>query len=261
MPTPSAGPRKWGATLPKSSQSRVAGRPKVVVPEQLGIDARTREDLERFIGLLRNWQRTHNLIAPSTLDQIWTRHVADSLQLLTHAPPAWREWVDLGSGAGFPGLVVAIAVKGEGKGDLLSRLSRKRQGHAPPLAGRKAPDQHVTLVESNQKKAAFLRAALRETKANASVAAERIEDHALKMAGGADVVSARALAPLPALCRLAYPYLHAESVMLLLKGQDFVHELNLASKAWHFDVVESPSGTDPGGRILAIRNLRPKVQR
>jgi 16S rRNA (guanine527-N7)-methyltransferase len=194
-----------------------------------------RGDLERFVELLRDWQRAHNLVARSTLSDIWTRHVADSLQLIDHAPE-FREWVDLGSGAGFPGLVVAIACKAE--------------------RGRR-----FTLVESNLKKAAFLRAAIRETGANAVVAAERIEDHARKMAGRADVVSARGLAPLAELCRLALPYLHATSILLLLKGQDFVHEHHLASKSWSYDMLTFPSTTDAAGRVVAIRNLGPKVER
>lgn len=192
-------------------------------------------DLNRFVTLLGRWQGTHNLVAGSALSEIWERHIADSLQLREHAPD-FREWVDLGSGAGFPGLIVAIASKDQ-------------------------PTRRFTLVESTQKKAAFLRAAVRETGANAIVAAERIEEHGPKMRGQADVVSARALAPLSRLCELAAPYLHENSVMLLLKGQDFVHEIAEASKSWDFDVLDSHSATDPGGRVLAIRGLSPKVQR
>ncbi len=102
---------------------------------------RMREDFERFVALLAAWQRTHNLVSGGTLKDVWTRHVADSLQLLDHAP-GFGQWVDLGSGAGFPGLVVAIACKEQ-------------------------PERHFTLIESNNKKAAFLRAAIRETGANA----------------------------------------------------------------------------------------------
>ncbi len=190
------------------------------------------DDLERFVALLEEWQGTHNLVAPSTLPDIWTRHVADSLQLLSHAP-AFREWVDLGSGAGFPGLVVAIASKAR-------------------------PERHVTLVELNLKKAAFLRAAIRETGANASVAAERIEQHAPKMAGRADIVSARALAPLTDLLALAAPYLHAQSAMIFPKGRDFVQEVEAAAQCFDFDVVNYESATDSGGRVLVLRHLRPK---
>jgi 16S rRNA (guanine527-N7)-methyltransferase len=190
-------------------------------------------DLQRFVALLSQWQRAHNLVSRGSLDGIWERHVADSLQLLEYAPD-FCEWVDLGSGAGFPGLVVAIAAKS--------------RAHA-----------HFTLVESNQKKVAFLRAAIRDSGAHVDVVAERIETHGRKMAGRADVVSARALAPLPVLCGLAAPYLHERSVFLLLKGQDFVHEIETASISWSFDVATHASATDPAGRVVAVRNLRPKV--
>ena len=185
------------------------------------------------MALLRDWQRVHNLVSRSTLDDLWTRHVADSLQLVPHAPE-FRDWVDLSSGAGFPGLIVAIASKAD--------TSRR-----------------FTLVESNLKKAAFLRAAILTVDVNAVVAAERAEEHGRKMAGQADVLSARALAPMDALLGLAAPYLHADSLVLLLKGQDFVHEHEIASKSWNYDMLASQSTTDPGGRILAIRNLSTRV--
>lgn len=194
-----------------------------------------RADLTRFVSLLGEWQGVHNLVSKSALDQVWTRHVADSLQLVDHAPAGLCHWVDLGSGAGFPGLVVAIACKGD----------RERR---------------FTLVESNGKKAAFLRMAIRETGAAATVAARRIEAY-MPDAELADVVSARALAPLPELFRLGAPCLRGEGIMLLLKGQDFVHELEAASKSWDFDVIDFVSVTDPGGRVLAIRNLRHKEAR
>jgi 16S rRNA (guanine527-N7)-methyltransferase len=194
-----------------------------------------RRDLDVYVALLAEWQKTHNLVSRSSLDAVWTRHIADSLQLLDHAPP-FKRWLDLGSGAGFPGLVVAIARKA----DL---------------------DQRFTLIEANSKKAAFLRAAVRETGARAEVTAERIEDHADMGALAPDILSARALAPLPELCALAFPYLRGGSgAMLLLKGQEFVHEAEAAAKSWSFDMVSSPSVTDSGGRVVTIRNLSPKVQ-
>jgi 16S rRNA (guanine527-N7)-methyltransferase len=210
-----------------------------------------RRDLESFVALLQAWQPTHNLVGASTLDNVWTRHIADSLQLLDCAPE-FSEWVDLGSGAGFPALPIAIASKHAAQHS--SPLP-----NPPPRGGREGVEPHFTLVEANAKKAAFLRAAIRETGANASVAAERIETHAKKLKGKADVVSARALAPLPKLLGLAYPYLHKDSVVLLLKGQDLVQETAAASKSWDFDVIDSPSATDAGGRVLAISRLRPKA--
>jgi 16S rRNA (guanine527-N7)-methyltransferase len=194
-------------------------------------------DLKRFVALLSEWQRVHNLVARKALDEVWTRHVADSLQLLQYAPLDFRQWVDLGSGAGFPGLVVAIA-------------SRHRDERRP----------HFTLVESNAKKVAFLRAAIRTTGANASVANERIEAHAAKMAGQADVISARALAPLSDLLELASHYAHKDTLMLFPKGKEHVQERLAASQSFDFDVVDYPSATDSGGRVLAIRNVSPKAR-
>ncbi len=175
----------------------------------------------------------HNLLARSALDEIWTRHVADSLQLVDHAPPEAAEWVDLGSGGGFPGLVVAVALKE-------NRPTR------------------FTLVESNGKKAAFLRAAIRETGANAAVAAERIEGHATKMAGRADVVSARALAPLKALCGLAAPYLRPGGVALFLKGQGLAAENAEALTIYDYRLERFPSLIDPGGSVVALREITRK---
>jgi 16S rRNA (guanine(527)-N(7))-methyltransferase RsmG len=137
-------------------------------------------DLSRFVGMLAEWQRVHNLVGPAELASIWDRHIADSLQLLKHAGD-FRSWVDLGSGAGFPALVVAIAARHD---------ARKK----------------FTLVEANGKKAAFLRAAIRELKLQASVAAARIEAHGPTVPRSADILSARALAPLPTLFKLAEPY-------------------------------------------------------
>ncbi len=181
--------------------------PQTAVPHdaQSGADAldrfgcvtnETKRDLQRFVALLAEWQCAHNLVSPATLDAVWERHVADSLQLVEHAPPDFREWVDLGSGAGFPGLVVAIA-------------------------GKDRPERHFTLVESNGKKAAFLNAAIRATGANATVANERIESFGAKMARRGDVISARALKPLPELLQLAQPYCREDSVILALKGRDY----------------------------------------
>lgn len=185
------------------------------------------------MALLAQWQRVHNLVSESSVREVWTRHVADSLQLLEHAPE-FRRWIDLGSGAGFPGLVVAIACSED-------------------------PDRHFTLVEANQKKAAFLRAASRETAVKVDVMAERIEQHAPKMAGQADIVSARALAPLASICALAFPYLHSASLVMLLKGSNLELEQDAASRTWVYDILTFTSMTDPDGRVAVIRNLHRKV--
>jgi 16S rRNA (guanine527-N7)-methyltransferase len=190
------------------------------------------ERLEMFAALLCEWQSTHNLVGAGSLEHLWARHIEDSLQLAELAPEA-RNWVDLGSGAGFPGLVVAIARADD-------------------------PDFNVTLVESNRKKSAFLRAAIRMTGAPARVFTGRIENYKAAQTDSAEVISARALAPFAELCRLAFPLMQAETQLILLKGQDFVHEEQVAAKSWSYDLLTFPSVTDQSGRIITVTNLRPK---
>lgn len=187
--------------------------------------------LQIFVALLTRWQKAHNLVSARTLNEIWTRHVADSLQLAPYAPPAGR-WVDLGSGAGFPGLVVAIVLVGR------------------PI--------HFTLVESNSKKCAFLRAAAQAAGAAAEVVCMRIEDYARANPEPPEVISARALAPFPRLCALAAPLMGPRTTLVLLKGREFAAEDEEASHAWDYDLLVSPSRTDSSGQIVAVRNLKPK---
>lgn len=196
------------------------------------VTERAKAGLEAYVALLEKWQATHNLVSASTLERVWSRHVLDSAQLLAAVPQAKR-WIDLGSGAGFPGMVIAILLAG-------------------------TDGAHVTLVESNNKKCAFLRAVARATNAPVDVACERIESFATRPHDGVDVVSARALAPFADLCRLAVPLMGPETVLLLPKGQDFVYEEQEASKYWGYDLVITDSVTDPGGRIIAVRNLKEK---
>ena len=185
------------------------------------------------MDLLLSWQSRMNLIAPSTIPQIWTRHIADSLQLLDLAPDA-RSWVDLGSGAGFPGMVIACALADQ-------------------------PGAAVHLIESTTKKANFLQEAQRITGAPAVVHAERIETHAKGFAGKADVITARALAPLDRLLAQAYPLLAKSGAQgLFPKGQDAELELREAAKSWKMDTLLVPSRTDPKGRIVVVRELQPR---
>src|SRR5262249_12935179 len=158
------------------------------------VSRETVERLDRFVDLLLTWQKTTNLISPSTLAQLWTRHVADSLQLLDIAPNA-RTWIDLGSGGGFPGIVIACA-----------------------LADQKGAAVH--LVESNTKKAAFLREAARITGTPVTVHAVRIENFVDSWDGRADAVTARALAPLKLLLTLSFPLIAAGAQGVFPKGQD-----------------------------------------
>ena len=185
--------------------------------------------LETFVGLLLQWQKTTNLISPTTIPNLWTRHVADSLQLLDLAPTA-KSWVDFGSGGGFPGVPVACV-----------------------LADR--PGATVHLVESNGKKAAFLRAAIRTTAVPAVVHAERIEDCGDSFGDKVDVVSARALAPLKILCDQAFPLIAKGAVGLFPKGQDVAAELTEAAKYWRVEARTVPSRTSPEGCIVVVTRL------
>lgn len=185
--------------------------------------------LDRFVELLIHWQNSINLVAPSTLSELWTRHIADSLQLLMLIETPIL-WVDLGSGGGFPGMIIACS-----------------------LAEHAGAEVH--LVESNQKKAAFLREAARVTGAPAKVHAMRIEDFAADFQGRPDVVSARALAPLADLLELAYPLLKTGAVGLFPKGRDVGAELTQASKYWKFEHDLVPSLTNPDSQIVVVRKL------
>ena len=188
--------------------------------------------LDRFAALLLDWHGRMNLIAASTVPTLWTRHIADSLQLLAIAPKA-RKWADLGSGGGFPGLPIACA-----------------------LAEQNSAEVH--LIESNKKKAAFLQEAVRVTGAPAVVHAERVADFAQASRGELDAVTARALAPLPELLSIAYPLLKRGVLGLFPKGQDVEAELTQATKCWTIQASLVPSRTDPKSRVVVIRETKPK---
>jgi 16S rRNA (guanine527-N7)-methyltransferase len=196
------------------------------------VSRETTERLDRFVATLLAWQQRMNLISRSTEASVWTRHVADSLQLLSLAPET-RVWADLGAGAGFPGLAIACA-----------------------LAAR--PGAEVHLVESNGKKAAFLREAVQATGAPGIVHQMRIEEFVEKTVQTFDVVTARALAPLPQLLPMAYPLLRNGALGLFLKGQDVGSELTEAAKCWKVQSSLVQSRTDARGQILVVRGLSPK---
>src|SRR4029079_3964841 len=191
------------------------------------VSRETWERLEQRVDMLVSWQRSRNRVASSTIPRLWPRHVADSLQLLAITPDA-RRWLDLGSGGGFPGLVIACA-----------------------LAGQQTAEVH--LVESERKKAAFLRAATSELSLPAIVHATRIEDFVRTSPGRLDVVTARALAPLERLLGYAIPLLKRGAVGLFPKGQDVEAELTQASKSWTIEADLVLSRTDPRGRIVRVR--------
>jgi 16S rRNA (guanine527-N7)-methyltransferase len=194
------------------------------------VSRETQKRLEAFVALLLNWQSRINLIAPSTIPEIWMRHVSDSLQLLDLAPQA-RVWVDFGAGGGFPGLPIACALADE-------------------------PGAMIHLIESNGKKAAFLREAVRITGAPAKVRQERAENFGESWQERADVVTARALAPLKTLCDQALPLIERGAVGLFPKGQDVDAELTEAAKYWSIEATKVPSRTSPDGCIVVVRGLR-----
>lgn len=182
---------------------------------------------ERYASLLVEWNKQINLVSASTIPQLWSRHMADSAQLAPLIPEKTRVLVDLGSGAGFPGLVLAILG---------------------------VPEVH--LVESVGKKAKFLAAVVKELKLNVTVHNERAEKiKALQ----ADVVTARAVTALPDLLSMSKPFMGKESLALFLKGEKAEAELTEARKYWTFNCKSKPSQTDASGMVLAISEL--KIQR
>ena len=186
----------------------------------------SRETLSRlivFAELLSRWNGRINLVSPRDLAQMWTRHVADSLQLLGELPYG-VPFVDLGSGGGFPGLVLAIA-----------------------------NDSPVTLIEADQRKASFLREAARATETTAIVTATRIEQTELPPTR---YLTARALAPLPRLLDWSARFLAADGICLFLKGRGAEDELTAAAAEWHMAVSRRQSRTDPDGVILRLSEIR-----
>lgn len=192
------------------------------------VSRETLEKLELLERELRRWQSIKNLVGPATLDRIWDRHIVDSIQLLDLAPEA-KTWVDLGSGAGFPGLVIAIAGQERGL--------------------------NVHLVESNSRKCAFLRQIARLTGSSATVHEARLETVIPGFVGKADVVSARALASLDQLLEWTVPMLKAGTIGLFPKGRDVETELTEARKKWTFKTDILPSRTDSEARILRITSI------
>jgi 16S rRNA (guanine527-N7)-methyltransferase len=210
------------------SENFASDRAKALKLTPVSDDALAR--LDKFAALLVEWQSRINLVGPSTLPRLWTRHIADSLQLLAHAPGA-KVWIDMGSGAGFPGIPIACALA-------------------------QTPGAKVHLVESNGKKAAFLREAGRITGAPVEVHAERIENYGESFVGKTDVVTARALAPLNSLFDQALPFIAKGATGLFLKGQDIGAELTDSSKRWSVEASQAPSLTDPDGCVLIVRGLK-----
>jgi 16S rRNA (guanine527-N7)-methyltransferase len=193
------------------------------------VSRETEARLDRLIDLLQTWQAKTNLISPSTLPTLWSRHVSDSLQLLALAPTA-KVWADFGSGGGFPGMVLACALAD-------------------------TPGAVVHLIERNGKKAAFLREALRVTGAAAVIHLADIEDTVDRLGGSVDCVTARAVAPLNQLIGFAKPLIEKGAKALFLKGQDVEAELTEATKYWKIEPQLHSSRTGGHGWIVELDRI------
>jgi 16S rRNA (guanine527-N7)-methyltransferase len=192
-----------------------------------GADARAMADMVVYLELLTDWSARMNLVGPSALQSFWPRHAYDSAQLLALEPRA-GQWLDVGSGAGLPGLVLAIL-------------------------GRGRPGMTVQLVESLTKRVTFLREVVRRLDLPASVVHGRVEDARPEPV---EVVTARAVAPLPRLLEYTAPLLRKGATGLFHKGRNVEAEVEEALQTWRFDYALSPSQSDPEGRILRVWSVR-----
>lgn len=189
-------------------------------------------DLESYANLLRKWQSVQNLVSRETLGQIWTRHFADSLQVLKFVGDSDTLFLDLGSGGGFPALPLAIASKGK--------------------------NRKFVLIEPTSRKVSFLRTVARELALDVTVIGHRSDEIDSRETGVPNVITSRALAAMPLLCSWMAPFFGEETRAILHKGREHVEELLESGAHWHHDVVVKPSDIDPSGVILTVTNLRGK---
>ncbi|MCC8964956.1 16S rRNA (guanine(527)-N(7))-methyltransferase RsmG [Bradyrhizobium sp. Pear76] len=217
------------APAPQSAELSVSAKDKAAALALTPVSRETEARLDRYIALLLEWQAKTNLVAPSTLPNLWTRHVSDSLQLLSLAPTT-KSWVDLGSGGGFPGVVLACVLT-------------------------ETPGARVHLVERVAKKAAFLREAIRVTASPGTVHLADIGDTVDRIAGPIDCVTARALAPLHQLIGFAEPWVKKGAKALFLKGQDVDAELTEATKYWNIEPKLHSSRTGGQGWIVELGSI------
>lgn len=196
--------------------------------EQLGVSRETMERLEKFEQVLLKWNPRINLVSKNSLPHLWQRHIADSVQVYDCADKVDETWLDIGSGGGFPGIVVAI------------------------LAAERSPQTKVTLIESDQRKSVFLRTAARECGVSISVLTKRIEQ---VEPIGAQIMSARAVADLDTLLGFSERHLAEDGVALFPKGESWKKEVDVAKKKWRFDVESITSLTETEAVILKIKGI------
>ena len=190
-------------------------------------------DLESYAQLLRKWQAVQNLVSRETLDDVWTRHFADSLQVLSLLKEGDHAFLDFGSGGGLPALPLAIALK--------------------------SPNHHFTLIEPNGRKVSFLRTVARELGLIVTVEGRRSDQIDSRETPTPDVITSRALASLPQLCRWVKPFFAPQTRAILHKGREHVEELAETSTHWDYDVLITESDTDPTGVLLTLTNLSAKT--
>ncbi|SEQ23215.1 16S rRNA m(7)G-527 methyltransferase [Devosia sp. YR412] len=196
-------------------------------------EADVARDLESYAQLLTKWQAVQNLVSRETLSEVWTRHFADSLQVLSLLKPTDRAFLDLGSGGGLPALPLAIALKG-----------------TPAF---------FTLIEPNSRKVSFLRTVARELGLLVTVEGARSDQIDSRETPVPDVITSRALASLPQLCTWISPFFGPETRAILHKGREHVEELAETSTRWVSDVLIQASDIDPSGVLLTLTNLRAKT--
>ena len=213
----------------EQSTSPILASDKAAALALTPVSRETEARLDRYVDLLVEWQAKTNLVAPSTLPNLWTRHISDSLQLLRLAPSA-KVWLDLGSGGGFPGVVLACALA-------------------------ETPGATVHLVERVAKKAAFLREAIRVTASPGTVHPADIGDTVERLAGSIDCITARAVAPLHQLVGFAAPLVGKGARALFLKGQDVEAELTEATKYWNIEPKLHSSRTGGNGWIVELDHI------
>jgi 16S rRNA (guanine527-N7)-methyltransferase len=222
------------AKMPKQISTPILASDKAAALTLTPVSRETEARLDRYVDLLLEWQAKTNLVAPSTLPNLWTRHISDSLQLLMLAPSA-KVWADFGSGGGFPGVVLACALA-ETSGAM------------------------IHLVERNAKKAAFLREALRVTSSPGTVHLADIGDSVDRIGSRVDCVTARAVAPLHQLIGFAEPLVSRGAKALFLKGQDVEAELTEATKYWNIKPQLHSSRTGGHGWIVELDRIERRNQ-
>jgi 16S rRNA (guanine527-N7)-methyltransferase len=291
--TGSTADRRPPSAMPKRAPQAAAVRVIRDAKEFAAAFGASRAAIDRlavYEKLLRQWQKAVNLVAAGTLDAVWHRHFADSAQLVPLAPAGTRAWIDLGSGAGFPGLVAAILLadrhaspsprsRGEGQGEGQQKTREEQQKtregqqktregrqHTPTSEQAAAATTHVTLIESDTRKAAFLREVLRSIGPLPGIAVDILSTRAesartqVNLALTPRVVSARAVAPLDTLLALAFPLSPPGTTGLFCKGKEVAKEIAAAAASWQFNVALVPSVTDSSGRIAVITDLERKAK-